>query len=123
MKLIMITMVLLTLAGCAITVAGNGETANGTPVTGRYTQSPGNAQSFNLDVMIVSGNGDTCLARENLPYGMTIWNLPIICADGRTGSITLTADHLNRRDTIIYRLSDGETGRIVFGASSLIVQQ
>lgn len=123
MKLIMISMVALSLAGCATTVAGNGETANGTPVTGRYTQSPADAQNFNLDVMIVSGSGNICMAKQHLPYGMTIWNLPIICTDGRTGSITFTADHLNRRDTIIYRLSDGETGRVVFGASSLVVQQ
>jgi len=54
---------------------------------------------------------------------MTVWTLPIRCNDGRTGTMTLTADYLNGRDTVIYRLSNGETGRLVFGASLLVAQQ
>jgi hypothetical protein len=123
MKNVILLLIGLTMSGCVATVAGNGQAGNGSPITGRYTQSPADPQNFNLDVLIVSSNGSSCVANQNLPYGMTVWTLPLRCNDGRTGSMTLTADYLNARDTVIYRLSNGETGRLVFGASLLVAQQ
>ena len=104
-------------SACTMTIAGNGQTTSGAPVTGRYTQTAVDASTFNLDVLIISAHGVACTANEDLSKGQTIWSLPLSCQNGVKGRMTLTADYVNGRDTVIYRLSNGERGRLVFGAS------
>lgn len=110
------------LSGCVTTVAGNGRASDGAPVTARYSQEVTSSSTFTLDLLIVAANGAQCQSRQTLPLGQTIWTLALTCSDGRTGSATLTADYINARDTVLYRLSGGESGRLVFGAGLLVVE-
>lgn len=123
-KIICLSLLALALQACApINLAGNGSDTQGNPVTSKVVQTSVDAKTFNLDVKIYTGRGNICKSNQNLTRGEMLWNLKMECQGGVTGTATWTADYINLRDTIIYRLSNGEKGRITIGASSLQTSQ
>lgn len=104
------------LSGC-LSAVGVGETTRGEPITGKYEQKPLSGGMFNLDVQISTSRAGFCSGNQNLKGGQGIWRMPLKCESGATGSMTLTADYINYRDTLIYKLSNGERGKLTFGSS------
>lgn len=92
-----------------------GETTRGIPVTGKYTLSPIDGTKIRIDVVFVNGSGVQCTAGKEIPVRSTLSSMPITCMNGTTGSLTLTSDYINLRGTIIYRLNNGEAGKLISG--------
>ena len=123
MKTVALLSVFVILSACVNSAVGNGIDADGNPVTGKYTSKTISADTWNLDVTIITGRGLTCKGNDNFETYQGLYAFELNCQDGVTGTATLTADFINARDTIIYRLSNGESGRSVFGASLLQTSQ
>jgi hypothetical protein len=123
MKAIVLLSTLAFLSACSNSAVGNGSDADGSPVTAKYTQKFVGGNTWNFDVTVVSGRGLTCKGNDNLEAQQGLYSFQLNCQDGVTGTATLTADYINARDTIIYRLSNGESGRTTFGASTLQTSQ
>lgn len=107
---------ILALSGC-MSAVGVGETTRGEPISGKYEQKLLAGGMFNLDVQISTSRSGFCRGNENLKGGQGIWRMPLKCESGATGTMTLTSDYINYRDTLIYKLSNGERGKLTFGSS------
>lgn len=114
----------LVLGGCVATtttnIAGTGETTKGLPVSGNYIQSIDPSGIKKLDLTFVSADGLRCISSTSLTAGQAPWTFPTTCSDGTTGRVSLTPDYATARDTVIYTLSNGERGSILFGGSTAV---
>lgn len=123
-RLIASLAVLAFLTGCASSqfAAGYGSSDTGKPITAKYTAKINPSDStFDFDMLLISASGKECTAKEKLKSGQLVYRMSVTCSEGVTGSMTFTTDFVNRRDNVIYKLSDGEKGRITFGAMSAVV--
>lgn len=118
MKMTTTLLLALTLSACGVTVAGVGKTRAGNPITGQYVTAP-TGTGTQIAVTFISDRGASCTGITQRAAGVLISSFSISCTDGAKGSGTFTSDFINYRDTFLYRLTNGERGQIVFGASNL----
>lgn len=106
----------LALSACSTIIAGTGETTTGKPVSGQFVVTPSaNGPTFN--VSFLSSSQATCSGQFTRAPNQLISSFPVTCTNGRTGTASFTSDFINYRDTLIYQLNNGESGRVVFGAT------
>ncbi len=110
---------LLPLAACTSIIAGTGTTTKGTPISGQFVMTPING-GVEFVVSFVPPSQSICQGTFRRSGTKLISKFPVSCDNGQTGTATLTSDFINFRDTLIYRLGNGEQGKIVFGATTAI---
>lgn len=108
---------ILFLSACGTVVAGVGDTTSGAPVSGQYTATP-TATGITIAVSFLSANQASCSGQVVRTGTQLVSSFPVNCTDGRTGTASFTSDFVNARDTLIYRLNNGENGRVTFGATT-----
>lgn len=109
----------LLLSACSTVFSGVGETTTGAPVSGQFIVTP-SAGGATFAISFLAANQTSCSGQVVRTGAQLVSSFPVTCADGRTGTASFTSDFINARDTLIYRLNNGENGRVTFGATTSI---
>lgn len=120
MRLITLSAIaVLLLTGCAGTIVGVGENTAGDPVTGQLDGKFVDGKVVLTLTALTARNGTCTGTATKADNRQLITSIPLQCADGRTGTATVTSDFINYRDTVVYQVGR-ERGRLTFGLSTQV---
>lgn len=103
------------ISGCVpVTSGGVGEMRNGQPISGLI--SVDNMAGMNT-VTIASPGEWECVSnfgRSNAP-GTMVRTVPLTCNNGAKGTLIITGNQFQQQIVGTFKLTNGESGRVVFG--------
>lgn len=114
-QLIAVATIGLAVSACTpVPMGGEGATESGTPL---IAEAKLGFDQTN-EIIISSAQGWSCSGRYTKDPNSTTRKFPLACTNGAKGNAIMSVNSVQQRATVAFQLSNGESGRVAFGAVS-----